>query len=411
MEFQMTDDVLTIFLSGRIKADNASAVDAELSKIIKSNPSNALVLDATDLEYIASAGLRVLMKCRKASKKKVAIQNVSKAVFDVLEMTSFTKLFEVSKKPREISIEGCPQVGMGLSSKVYRLDPETIVKVYDRKVPFYKISREIDLAKKAFVLGVPTAISYDLVNVDGAYGVVFEMIADATAVGDALQANDCRDFDEIMKKFATLLKTLHQTEATKDSGLPSIKGTWLDWAKGMSAYYTQEEYDMLRRLIEEIPDRNTLVHCDFHAGNTLYQDGEVVVIDMADFGFGHPVFDFAAGSFASRRKFSTLAELVGRKHFAILEHSVGNVFRDERSDAARRDRSDIPCVCIASRRAVSDEACADIAGSTAIPHRQREEKLLPAIRLVHETDRATENHSVIFKSIAAFADNITEKLF
>ena len=297
MEFQMTDDVLTIFLSGRIKADNASAVDAELSKIIKSNPSNALVLDATDLEYIASAGLRVLMKCRKASKKKVAIQNVSKAVFDVLEMTSFTKLFEVSKKPREISIDGCSQVGMGLSSKVYRIDPETIVKVYDRKVPFYKISREIDLAKKAFVLGVPTAISYDLVRVGEAYGVVFEMIADAKAVGDALQANDCRDFDEIMKKFATLLKTLHQTEATKDSGLPSIKGTWLDWAKGMSAYYTQEEYDMLRRMIEEIPDRNTLVHCDFHAGNTLYQDGEVVVIDMADFGFGHPVFDFAAGSF------------------------------------------------------------------------------------------------------------------
>ena len=297
MEFQVTNDALTVFLSGRIKADNAAAVDKELSRIVKENPGKFLVLDATALEYIASAGLRVLMKYRKAAKQKIAIQNVAPAVFDVFDMTGFTKLFDVSKKPRELSIEGCPQVGMGLSSKVYRLDPETIVKVYDQKVPFYKISREIDLAKKAFLLGVPTAISYDLVRVGDAYGVVFEMIADATAVGDALQANDCRDFDAIMKKFATLLKTLHNTEADADSGLPSIKGTWLDWAKGMSRYYTADEYDMLRRLIEAIPDRKTLVHCDFHAGNTLYQDGEVVVIDMADFGYGHPVFDFAAGSF------------------------------------------------------------------------------------------------------------------
>jgi uncharacterized protein (TIGR02172 family) len=206
-------------------------------------------------------------------------------------------MFDVEKKLRKVSIEGLPQVGIGLSSLVYRLDDDTIIKVYDKKVPMYKITREIDLAKKAFLVGIPTAISYDLVHCGDTYGVVFEMIANATTVGDALSANDGEHFEEIMKKFAALLKLMHSTEIDMADGFPSIKGTWLDWAEGMKKYYTAAEYSMLEKMISAVPDRNTIVHCDFHGGNTMYQNGEIVVIDMADVGYAHPVFDFAAGAF------------------------------------------------------------------------------------------------------------------
>lgn len=43
-----------------------------------------------------------------------------------------------------------------------------------------------------------------------------------------------------------------------------------------------------------IPDRDTIVHGDAHVGNVMVQDGELILIDMADMGRGHPIFDFAA---------------------------------------------------------------------------------------------------------------------
>ncbi len=171
------------------------------------------------------------------------------------------------------------------------------MKVYNLNVPLYKIEREMDLAKKAFLAGLPTAISYDLVRVGGAYGVVFEMIGDSVTVGKALQEDNCKNFSAIMKKFAHLMKAMHHTKVSESDGFPSIKSTWLDWAEGMRKFYTDKETAMLQKMVHSVPDRETIVHCDFHAGNTLYQNGEVVVIDMADVSYGHPVFDFAAGAF------------------------------------------------------------------------------------------------------------------
>ncbi len=297
MDFINANGELTIFLEGRIDANNAVDAEKIFKAIITENPADKIIFDADRLVYIASAGLRTLMKIRKFAKKNIAIENTSNEVYEIFEMTGFTRMFEVKKKLREVSIDGCPQVGTGLSSKVYRLDPETIVKVYEKDVPLYKITREIDLAKKSFLAGLPTAISFDLVKCGGAYGVVFEMIADAVTVGDALMAEGGAHFEEIMKKFAALMRQMHGTKVDAAAGFPSIKGTWLDWADGMKKYYTASESDMLHEIISAVPERETIVHCDFHAGNTLYQEGEVVVIDMADVGYAHPVFDFAAGAF------------------------------------------------------------------------------------------------------------------
>lgn len=308
MQYKIDDGRLTIFLAGRIDSNNAAEVEKNVKALVEKNPNRELIFDVDKLIYISSAGLRCLLKFRKTA-GKIAIENASKEVYDVLEMTGFTRLFNVQKKLRNISIDGCEHVGSGLSSKVYRIDADTIIKVYDKRVPYYKITREIDLAKKAFLAGIPTAISYDIVRCGENYGVVFEMIANAKNVGESLVANNGADFDTIMKKFADMLKLMHNTPVKESDGFPSIKGTWLDWAEGMKNFYTAEEFNMLEKMIMAVPDRNTIVHCDFHSGNTMYQDGEIVVIDMADVGYAHPIFDFAAGAFHAMMSFQTKVQM------------------------------------------------------------------------------------------------------
>lgn len=75
-------------LTGRIDTVNASQWE---EKIMAEKPRE---LDAEKLEYISSAGLRVLLKLRKEV-GEVTIYHVSPVVGEILEVTGFTELLNV----------------------------------------------------------------------------------------------------------------------------------------------------------------------------------------------------------------------------------------------------------------------------------------------------------------------------
>lgn len=119
MRSESSEGIFTIFLEGDIDAQNAAAVQQEMEEILKSKGEGALVLDARDLKYISSAGLRMLLGVqKKLGNKKLVIRNVSKAVYDIFEMTKFTMLKQVERALREIDVIGATVVGKGRSSTV-----------------------------------------------------------------------------------------------------------------------------------------------------------------------------------------------------------------------------------------------------------------------------------------------------
>ena len=133
MKTKLEGDTLTMYLTGRIDANNAGVLEAQFTEKLMKYLNATPILDAEGLEYISSAGLRVLLKIRKAFGKDIEIVNVSNEVYGIFEVTGFTELLNVRKKLREISVEGLEVIGGGSFSTVYRLDPETILKVYDKK--------------------------------------------------------------------------------------------------------------------------------------------------------------------------------------------------------------------------------------------------------------------------------------
>lgn len=88
-----------------------------------------------------------------------------------------------------------------------------------------------------------------------------------------------------------LLRTIHTT--TVPSGtLPTIREKVAGWIDYMEAHYLEaEDAALLRNVLSAIPERNTILHCDFHEGNVMVQDGELILIDLDDICTGHPVFD------------------------------------------------------------------------------------------------------------------------
>ena len=93
---QETDGRLVAVLSGELDTAAAVETEAALRPLFESQGKD-LVLDCTELEYIASSGLRILMnlvKKAKAGGERVILKNVNDVIRDVLELTGFIHLFE-----------------------------------------------------------------------------------------------------------------------------------------------------------------------------------------------------------------------------------------------------------------------------------------------------------------------------
>ena len=289
---QMEDDTLVVELNGRIDSSDSEQVEKEVFDLIASNKPNKIIFEAKNLNYISSAGLRVILKVIQQSKEKVVMRNVNSEVGEILHVTGFNTLMKVERALRDVSVDGCEIIGRGGNGCVYRLDEDTIIKVFTNNTPLEDIEKERKLAQTAFLLGIPTAISYDIVRVNDVYGLVFEMIKAETI--SVLMNKEPEKYGTI---FGTLLKKIHSTKVDT-SKLSSTKDAYKGFIDKIKERITEEEYLKLNNFIDSIPDRDTLIHGDYHPGNIMIQNGEPILIDMGDIGYGHPIFDLA-GVYAS----------------------------------------------------------------------------------------------------------------
>lgn len=190
---------------------------------------------------------------------------------------------------KNINIEGLQLIGRGANGSVYRLDEDKIIKIYNNS-SLERIEREKDAARKALIHDIPTAISYQIAEIGDKYGIIYECIEGDT-LGQFIEKNPDQ-LNDAAKQMSELLKKLHST--TIESGiLPDARinlRVWADIAE-KSGYYSQEVITKLRNLIDSIPYRNTFVHGDFHPGNIMISNGELLLIDMTDASVGNPLVD------------------------------------------------------------------------------------------------------------------------
>ncbi len=278
---------MKVELKGRIDFSNAAMVEAEINEQIKNN-TEGLELDASKLDYISSAGLRVILRLKKANADTKVI-NCNSEVYEIFDMTGFTEMMDISKAYREIPIDGCEVIGEGANGIVYRTDPDTIVKVYKSPDSLEEIHNERELARKAFIMGVPTAIPYDVVKVGDLYGSVFELL-NAESFSQLL-ANGA-DVDELAKQSIDILSIMHKTHL-KQGELPSKKEEALGWAEFVKDYLPEDVGAKLIRLISEIPETDNMLHGDYHVKNIMRQGDENLLIDMDTLSVGHPVFELS----------------------------------------------------------------------------------------------------------------------
>ena len=93
--YRIDNDILYISVAGRIDAHNASDAEEKIFSIKNGNPRKHVVLDADKLEYISSAGLRVLLAAQKKTRGSMKLMNVCELVMEVFEMTGFADILTI----------------------------------------------------------------------------------------------------------------------------------------------------------------------------------------------------------------------------------------------------------------------------------------------------------------------------
>lgn len=213
---------------------------------------------------------------------------------------------------RKISVENARRIGHGFFSDVYRIDPETVVKVLNQGTA-QDAEREILLSKWALQNGIPTAISYDVADVDGHPGLVYELLGRGS-LKDQLQDHP-GDFDRRMRQYAELLHCIHAVVDT-EGRLPKAGDrykTKVDSFPGI----TEKERQRLRMLLDTIPDTDHVVHCDCHFKNIKVVNGELMLIDLDTLSRGDPIYDLIAAR-SSYQTFNEARNTTGTDPFFDL---------------------------------------------------------------------------------------------
>ena len=95
--YRIDKDILYIAVEGRVDASNAADAENKIFEIKNANPDKHVVLDAEKLEYVSSAGLRVILKAQKLMSAQGAMKltHVNETIMEVFDITGFADILTI----------------------------------------------------------------------------------------------------------------------------------------------------------------------------------------------------------------------------------------------------------------------------------------------------------------------------
>ncbi len=284
------NNIFTIQFPERLDTGNAKTFLEEINQKTDGLPDETMIIgDLEKTELISSAGLRILVIVSKKHKNFKLI-NVSMPVYEIIEMTGITRFLKTERKVIRIEpIKGEP-LAQGSNGSVYVIENDIIVKMFTRKTSEEEINEELYNAKTALSLGVPSVICYSLVSDGENLGIMFERMDSASM--SSVVYSDYANFDKYAGSFAELFKEIHSIYDYNHE-LNSVKDAFTGLIETAS-YLSEDERSKMNGFLDAVPDRDNIIHGDFHPNNIGVNCGELIILDMAEIGYGNPVFDFMA---------------------------------------------------------------------------------------------------------------------
>jgi anti-sigma B factor antagonist len=96
IDLKKEDKKLTIKLGGKLDTNTSPELDSKMNEL---EGMEEVIIDMKELDYISSAGLRVLLSMQKVMNKqgKMTIINVCENVMDIFEVTGFSDILDIEE--------------------------------------------------------------------------------------------------------------------------------------------------------------------------------------------------------------------------------------------------------------------------------------------------------------------------
>ena len=95
IEKKLNNDALTLIVSGRLDTQTAPELEKELDSVL--TDIKELTFDFANLEYVSSAGLRVILKAQKAmnAQGSMKLTGVNDSIMEVFDITGFLDILTI----------------------------------------------------------------------------------------------------------------------------------------------------------------------------------------------------------------------------------------------------------------------------------------------------------------------------
>ena len=95
IEKKINNDAVTLIVSGRLDTQTAPELEKELDAVLTG--LKELTFDMTNLEYVSSAGLRVILKAQKAmnAQGSMKLTGVNDSIMEVFDITGFLDILTI----------------------------------------------------------------------------------------------------------------------------------------------------------------------------------------------------------------------------------------------------------------------------------------------------------------------------
>lgn len=178
-------------------------------------------------------------------------------------------------------------LGKGTTADVYKWGQDKVIKLYLESFREEWIRREAIISRKVHEAGAPSPEVFDLVEVDGHKGIVFERVFGKTII------NSLETEPWMLFNFAQQMAGLHyRIHSYSTDGIPSQKERF-EYTISLSAEILGDKVKKILDYVDKLPDGNSICHGDLHFNNVIVSGNEMTAIDWNSCYKGDPSGDVA----------------------------------------------------------------------------------------------------------------------
>lgn len=193
---------------------------------------------------------------------------------------------------KNIDLSEWEQTGGGAFGVTYfhKSDPSTMLKFMDETIAVESVEQELENSRKVYELGVKTPKPGELITDGNRIGMTFQRIVGKRSYARATGEEPQR-IPEFAARYARLVKELHSIpcDTTRFMDVRQMYGGKIK----ENPFRSAEVKEKLLRLMDTLPHAATCLHGDLHFGNVIMTETADYFIDLGNFCYGCPLYDFS----------------------------------------------------------------------------------------------------------------------